>query len=124
MNKLPVAKRAQILEHALRGVVDAVDLPRGGRVDQHRRPLPDPRGRGVRRVPRRAPSRTSRRKRVQCDEIWSFCGMKEKTAKKKGADRPEGAGDVWTWTAIDADSKLIIGWLVGGPRTRAAPTSS
>jgi IS1 family transposase len=53
-------------------------------------------------------------KRVQCDEIWSFCAMKEKTAKAKGADRPEGAGDVWTWTAIDADSKLIIGWLVGG----------
>jgi IS1 family transposase len=52
--------------------------------------------------------------RVQCDEIWSFCAMKEKTAKAKGADRPEDVGDVWTWTAIDADSKLIIGWLVGG----------
>src|SRR2546427_5067416 len=51
--------------------------------------------------------------RVQCDEIWSFCAMKEKTAKKKGAERPEGVGDVWTWTAIDADTKLIIGWLVG-----------
>ena len=52
-------------------------------------------------------------KRVQCDEIWSFCAMKEKTAKAKGADRPEGAGDVWTWTGIDADTKLIIGWFVG-----------
>src|SRR5438552_14170112 len=31
-------------------------------------------------------------KRVQCDEIWSFCAMKEKTARKKGADRPEGRG--------------------------------
>jgi IS1 family transposase len=52
--------------------------------------------------------------RVQCDEVWSFCGMKEKAAKAKGADRPAGVGDVWTWTAIDADAKLIIAWLVGG----------
>lgn len=53
-------------------------------------------------------------KRVQCDEVWSFCGMKEKAAKAKGAERPDGVGDVWTWTAIDADSKLIVSWLVGG----------
>ncbi|MEW6269941.1 MAG: IS1 family transposase [Thermodesulfobacteriota bacterium] len=53
-------------------------------------------------------------KRVQCDEIWSFCAMKEKTAKAKGSERPDGVGDVWTWTAIDADSKLMIAWLVGG----------
>jgi IS1 family transposase len=47
--------------------------------------------------------------RIQCDEIWSFVGCKEKS-KEKGAD---GEGDVWTWTALDADSKLIISWLVG-----------
>lgn len=47
--------------------------------------------------------------RVQCDEIWSFVGGKEK-AKEKGADVD---GDVWTWTALDADSKMIISWLVG-----------
>jgi IS1 family transposase len=47
--------------------------------------------------------------RIQCDEIWSFVYSKEK-------NKPEGmenAGDVWTWTAIDADSKLIVGWEVG-----------
>lgn len=48
--------------------------------------------------------------KVQCDEIWSFVYSKEKNV-------PEGmegqAGDVWTWTGIDADSKLVIGWLVG-----------
>ncbi len=49
-------------------------------------------------------------KRVQCDEIWSFCYAKEKTAVEKDL---KGAGDVWTWTAIDADSKLIISYLVG-----------
>lgn len=58
--------------------------------------------------------RDVRSQRVQCDEVWSFCGMKEKTAKAKGAERPEGVGDVWTWTAIDADTKLVISWLVGG----------
>jgi IS1 family transposase len=52
-------------------------------------------------------------KRVQCDEIWSFCYAKQKNvATAKAA--PEVAGDVWTWTALDADSKLIISYLVGG----------
>jgi IS1 family transposase len=51
-------------------------------------------------------------RRVQVDEIWSYIGIKEK-------NRPEvergqfGRGDVWTWTAIDADTKLVPCWLVG-----------
>jgi IS1 family transposase len=50
--------------------------------------------------------------RVQCDEIWSFCYAKDKNVPAaKGA--PEGAGDVWTWTAIDADTKLIVSYFVG-----------
>ena len=50
--------------------------------------------------------------RIQCDEIWSFCHAKEKNvATAKAA--PEGAGDVWTWTAIDADTKLIVSYFVG-----------
>jgi IS1 family transposase len=51
--------------------------------------------------------------RIQCDEIWSFCYAKQKNAKLAKA-APEGAGDVWTWTAIDADTKLIVSYLVGG----------
>ena len=52
-------------------------------------------------------------KRVQCDEIWAFTYAKQKNvATAKAA--PEGAGDTWTWTAIDADSKLIVSYLVGG----------
>ena len=51
--------------------------------------------------------------RVQCDEIWSFTYAKQKNvAAAKAA--PEEAGDTWTWTAIDAQSKLIVSWLVGG----------
>jgi IS1 family transposase len=58
-------------------------------------------------------------KKVQCDEIWSFVYAKAKNV-------PEGmeneAGDVWTWTAIDADSKLIISWLVGSRDADSANT--
>jgi IS1 family transposase len=57
--------------------------------------------------------RNVRAKRVQCDEIWSFVYAKQRNvAKAKAA--PEDAGDIWTWTALDADSKLIISWLLGG----------
>ena len=52
-------------------------------------------------------------KRVQVDEIWSFTYAKQKNvATAKAA--PEGAGDTWTWTAIEADTKLIISHFVGG----------
>ena len=48
-------------------------------------------------------------KRLQCDEIWSFVG-----AKQKQVDRgAHGVGDVWTWTAIEAETKLVPSWLVG-----------
>ena len=51
-------------------------------------------------------------KSIQADEIWSFSYAKQKNVKFAKA-APEGAGDVWTWTAIDADSKLIVSWHVG-----------
>ena len=56
-------------------------------------------------------------KRVQCDEIWAFCYAKAKNvpAEKQGTF---GYGDVWTWTAIDADSKLCVTWLVGDRSAR------
>lgn len=49
-------------------------------------------------------------KRVQVDEIWSFVGCKQKTKDRGGV----GEGDIWTWTAICADTKLVPCWLVGG----------
>ena len=51
--------------------------------------------------------------RVQCDEIWSFTYAKQKNVATATA-APAKAGDTWTWTALDADSKLIVSWLVGG----------
>ena len=57
-------------------------------------------------------SATSPPKSIQCDEIWSFSYAKDKNvANAKAA--PEGAGNVWTWTAIDADFELIVSWHVG-----------
>ena len=51
-------------------------------------------------------------RKVQCDEIWAFCYAKDKNvARAKAA--PRGAGDVWTWTALDSDSKLILSYEVG-----------
>lgn len=52
-------------------------------------------------------------KRIQVDEIWSFCHSKQKNVaeEKKGK---LGYGDLWTWTAICADTKLVPSWLVGG----------
>lgn len=54
-----------------------------------------------------------RSKRIQADEIWSFCYAKEKNVATATA-APKDAGDVWTWTALDADSKLIVSYLIGG----------
>lgn len=62
--------------------------------------------------------RNVKAQRVQCDEIWSFCYAKANHVIGAKA-APDRAGDVWTWTALDADSKLIISWLVG-PRVKEA----
>jgi hypothetical protein len=52
-------------------------------------------------------------RRIPCDEIWSFCYAKQNifaTARKP----VDGAGDVWSWTSLCADTKLICDWVVGG----------
>ena len=51
-------------------------------------------------------------KRIQVDEIWAFCYSKQKNTPVN--ERGLGKGDIWTWVAIDADSKLVPSWLVGG----------
>ena len=52
-------------------------------------------------------------RRVQSDELWAFTYAKAKNVPTAKA-APEGAGDTWTWLALDADTKLIVSWLVGG----------
>jgi IS1 family transposase len=55
--------------------------------------------------------RNLRVRRVQCDEIWAFVYAKQKNVTE--AQMEQGAGDVWTWTAIDADTKLIVSYMLG-----------
>ncbi len=112
MNKLPLAKRAQILAMlcegaSMRSVSRLADVSINTvsklLVDAGRAcaTFHDDTVRGV------------VSKRVQCDEIWSFTYAKAKNvAEAKAA--PDGAGDTWTWTALDADTKLIVSHFVGG----------
>ena len=51
-------------------------------------------------------------KRIQADEVWSFCYAKDKNLAEEMKGK-FGFGSVWTWTAIDADTKLMVSWLVG-----------
>lgn len=112
MNKLPHAKRVQILSMlcegaSMRSISRVADvsintvaklLAEAGEACET---FHDTTVRGV------------KAKRVQCDEIWSFCYAKARNvAAAKAA--PAEAGDLWTWTALDADSKLMISWVVGG----------
>lgn len=52
-------------------------------------------------------------RRIQCDEIWSFCYAKARNVTPEIRRVHPDAGDIWTWTAIDADSKLIVSFMVG-----------
>ena len=112
MNKLPLAKRAQILSmlcegSSMRSISRVVDVS-FNTIDK----LLSDAGTACIEFHDRA-VRNVKSQRVQCDEIWSFVHAKAKnvpTAKKA----PDGAGDIWTWTAFDADNKLIISWTVGG----------
>jgi IS1 family transposase len=52
-------------------------------------------------------------KRIECDEIWSFCYAKAKNVTPEIAEKVPGAGDVWTWVAIDPDSKLVPSFWIG-----------
>ena len=113
MNKLPLGKRAQILTLLCEGMsmrsiertigcsINTVDklLREAGEVALA---YHDERVRGVKAC------------RAQCDEIWSFVHAKAKNAPKSTRAGDPTIGDCWTWTAIEADSKLLISYLVGG----------
>src|SRR3984885_42598 len=111
MNRLPIEKRAQIVNALVEGnSIRATCRLTGASKDAVLKLIPDMgtlcaafHNTAVRNV---------RVQRVQCDEVWSFCYAKEKNVpvEKQGT----GAGSVWTWTAIDADSKLILSYFCGG----------
>jgi IS1 family transposase len=113
MNRLPVAKRAQILSMLCEGAsMRSVSRLAGVSINTVTKllvdagtfcaALHDEEVRGI------------KSQRVQVDETWSFTYAKKKNVTEAIAAKVDGAGDTWTWTGIDADSKLIISWLVGG----------
>jgi len=112
MNKLPLEKRIQILSmlcegSSMRSISRVADVSINTvsklLVDAGKAcaAFHDEKVRGV------------KARRVQVDEIWSFTAAKQKNVS--GMKKPvDGAGDTWTWTALEADTKLLITWLVGG----------
>jgi IS1 family transposase len=113
MNKLSVAKRAQILALLCEGTsMRAVSRLADVSINTVAKLLVDA-GRVCAQI-HDEDVRDVKARRVQVDEIWSFTYAKNKNVTQKIAESVDGAGDTWTWTAIDADSKLIVSWLVGG----------
>jgi IS1 family transposase len=118
MNKLPLEKRVQILSmlvegSSLRSISRVCDVS----INTVTKLLVDA-GKAAADFHDKH-TRKVETKRIQCDEIWSFCYAKDKNVRD-AKSAPEGAGNVWTWTAIDADTKLMVSWLVGSRDSAAA----
>lgn len=112
MNKLPLAKRTQILAmlcegSSMRSISRVTDVS----INTVTKLLADAGDAAL--VMHHENVQNVTASRIQCDEIWSFCYAKQKNVEAAKA-APEVAGDVWTWTAIDADTKLIVTYLIGG----------
>src|ERR1700737_904072 len=118
MNKLPPTKRAQVLQMmaeglALRAITRLTGISRTTLqklLEDAGQAFSEYQDRTLMNLPCRY---------VQVDEAWAFCYAKQKnvpTAKKD----PEGAGDIWTWVGLDADSKLAVSWHVGDRDSEAA----
>lgn len=111
MNKLPTKKRIQILNMLVEGLsMRATSRVAGVSINTVTKLMIEA-GQACAAYHHEAVRNVTASK-VQCDEIWSFCYAKEKNvARAKAA--PQGAGDVWTWTALDSDSKMILYYEVG-----------
>src|SRR5262245_8452139 len=111
MNKLPMAKRVAVISGLVEGCsVRAVSRMTGVAKGTILRLLADVgqacadyQNATIRNVPAQ---------RVQVDEIWSFVGCKQKNVTEAKAEAGV-FGDVWTFTAIEAQTKLVISWMVG-----------
>ena len=111
MNKLPTTKRAIILSMLVEGMsMCSISRTVGVSINTVTKLLVDA-GRACAAYHDET-VRNVKSHRVQCDEIWSFCYAKDKNVPVAKA-APKGAGDVWTWTAIDSDSKMILSYEVG-----------
>ena len=118
INKLPSAKRAEILGMMAEGIsLRAIARLTGASKNTIVKLLEDA-GEAFSEYQDKA-FRDLPCKRVQVDEIWSFVYAKQKNVPSAKTAPPQ-AGDIWTWTAIDAETKLIPSWLVGSRDAHAA----
>ena len=115
MNKLSVAKRAQILSMLVEGMsMRSITRITGASINTVTKLLTDAGNACAAYHDEHVRGITGHR-RIECDETWSFVYAKQgNVSDAKSA--PRVAGDVWTWTAIDADSKLIASYLVSTAR--------
>jgi hypothetical protein len=111
MNKLNEFKRVQIIAFLVEGNSIRATVGMTGASKNAIQPLMAVLGPACEEYQNRA-LRNLPCKKIQCDEIWSFCYAKQKNVP---ADKQAqfGYGDVWTWTALCADTKLICSWKIG-----------
>ncbi len=115
MNKLSVTKRAQILGILLEGMsMRSISQLTGASINTITKLLDDA-GEACAAHHDESVREITEHRRIECDEIWSFIYAKARNVRRAKA-APRGAGDAWTWTAIDADSKLIVSYLVSSER--------
>ena len=111
MSRLSAAKRATIINLLVEGAsLRSISRVTGASINTITKLLLDAGAACV--AFHNATVRNIKAERVQVDEIWQFYYAKAKNVETAKA-APEGAGDTWTWTALDADSKLIVSWLFG-----------
>ena len=111
MNKLPLSKRTQILSMLVEGMsMRSISRTVGVSINTVTKLVVEA-GEACAAYHDEAVRNVSA-KRIQCDEIWSFCYAKDKNVGVAKA-APEGAGAVWTWTAIDSDTKMILSYEIG-----------
>jgi IS1 family transposase len=118
MNKLPSEKRAQVLQMMAEGIALRAITRLTGISRTTLQKLLEDAGQAFSDYQDRMLVDLSC-KRIQVDEAWSFCYAKQKNvATAKAA--PEGAGDIWTWVGLDADTKLVASFYVGARDSYAA----
>ncbi len=113
MNKLPLAKRAQILTLLCEGMsMRSIERVVGCSINTIDKLLQDAGDAALAYHDRAV--RGVKANRIQCDEVWSFVHAKQKNAPTSKRAGDPTIGDCWTWTAIEADSKLLVSYMVGG----------
>lgn len=118
MNKFPRDKRVQIISQLVEGMsLRAITRTTGASINTVTKLLVDA-GKACSEYQDQA-FRKLHCRRLQVDEIWAFCYAKAKNVAMAKAT-PDMAGDLWTWCAIDADTKLIPSWLIGSRDGEAA----